>query len=254
MVARAERALDRGRRRGDQGLGAVGAGLEERPGRDPPATAADLLVEPGPRPRSRARRRRRPARPAGTSAPAAVAVDDHEALAGGRPGPQRHLDRRGSGRRRTSSSSSGWATRHGRSATRSWLPRWRSANRPPTDHAAQGGAVARRRQVGAEVHRGPRVGPGGAGRRRRSSALSCRCAAGSTCCQSQPPQPAATRGTAAPPGRARIEDLDHRGPGEVLAPLVDLGGDLLAGQRPGHEHDPAVGITGEAVATRPPRR
>ena len=83
-----------------------------------------------------------------------------------------------------------------------------------------------------------------------------RCAAGATCCRSQPPQPPARaqahgRGH---PVRRRLEHLDGVGAAErAAAVLGDHGAHPLARQRVPDEHDPAV-VAGHAVPAVGDRR
>ena len=198
--------------------------------------AGHLLVEPRPAPAA-ARPRRRPGR---RRAPRRLGRrHDDQPLPGAGARPQHHL----AVRKPTvhdSSSTSGWATRHG-------------PMRRPRGWCGGGARTARRRHArtvraasGRPAGPGPRPprrrgAPAGAARPATTAALSRRWAPGSTCCQSQPPQPSATNGHGGATRSARPAPTSSQpGPGESFFCCTDLDADRSPGRAPGHEHHPAA--------------
>ena len=115
------------------------------------------------------------------------------------------------------------------------------------------------RAAGQLLHRRPaaRSRPAGCSCSASTVAFSARCAAGSTCCRSQPPQPPA-RAQPHGAGTRSGDGAQHRdrvGPAErAAAVLVDDRAHPLARQRVPHEHHPPV-VAGHAVpAVRDRRR
>ncbi len=209
--------------------GSAGWTCQNTPGREQPLAPGRALHRPGPSARRRARRRRRrrpprPRRPARTGAPAPAA-----ARRAGRAGSPRSAARRGCGAR---------AARPGRrSSTAS-----RTRCRQPSGAAGQ------------LLDRAPpaRSRPAGAAARRSTAAFSSRCAAGSACCKSQPPQPPA-RAHAHGAGTRPRRGLQHGhrvGPAErAAAVLGDDGAHPLARQRVPDEHHPPL-VSGRRSARR----
>ena len=207
--------------RADERLGAVGAGLEERPGRDPPPPTGHLLVEP----RSRARRElggRHHPHAVGHLGRRRVDVDDHEALAGAGAGPQDDLavGEAAVGDQLVDQRVGDQARLHGDEVVAVPATEPEPAVR---GHAAHGRAVAVGGQVGTLADRDVELAPAGAARRRRWRPSGAAARPGSTCCQSHPPHPAATNGHG---GSTRSGEatstLDHAARGEVLLLLVEL--------------------------------
>ena len=210
------------RHRVDQGGGPVGARLEERAGRDPPAPPGHLVVDPGPPARLSA------SAPddqhvAGHHDAVGARVDHRQALArGGLPPAGSPRWPRRSRPRPAAPRANGWATRQrvGHAPRRGTGGGGsRPGRRPP--RPARWCGSPRRQRPARPSPAGRRSRRAGAGASTTTAAFSAGCAAGTACCRSQPPQPWATSGQGGSmrSGEA-THDLDQLGPGHPLARSV----------------------------------
>ncbi len=231
----------------DERLRAVGPGLEERPRRDAPTLARPPprgTRPAGPPPAPRPTRRGRPRAPGWRPTSTLTTTRRSPVRA---PGPEHHLPvgEATVGDQLVDERMGHEARRHRDRIVAVAAPEPEPPVRPRRRGASCGSPVAGRS--------GPSSTSTSSLAWRRSAsatmaALSRRWAAGATCCQSHPPQPAATKGTARPTrsGDASITS-STRAAGEVLLLLVELHGDTLS---PGRA--PVTNVTRpSAIASHP---
>ena len=201
-----------------------------------------------------AARRRRSATSAGTDAVASAAggIDaDQRAPRWRRRSATSPRRRPGARVSAMTSARSGWATRQASTGTTSWRWAARNPRRSPVDGHPHRRAEAPRRQRRPEARRRRPAGrPVRASASTTMSRFSSRWAAASMCCHAQPPQPAAWNGHG---GVVRTGDgsttVVDDGAG-VVAPLGhDRGPHQLAREGAGDEHDPAVAVARQGIAS-----